>query len=163
MSSGDHLVEPLYTVEDAEATFPLFHPVPLHTPTAVGPGHSVPIVRGRAYPGIHLHAAGSRIRRRKTRLGFTGDLGRAGLPIIRDPEPLPAADYLIMESTYGDRVHEPIQSVAEDAGRHREPDLPARRKNDRAGLRGGQNAAAGAAAASTDQRRPDPQLSDLRR
>jgi metallo-beta-lactamase family protein len=48
---------------------------------------------------------------RKTRLGFTGDLGRAGLPIIRDPEPLPSADYLIMESTYGDRVHEPIQSV----------------------------------------------------
>ena len=49
---------------------------------------------------------------RKVRLGFTGDLGRPGLPIIRDPEPLPPADYLIMESTYGDRVHEPIQSVA---------------------------------------------------
>ena len=48
----------------------------------------------------------------KVRLGFTGDLGRVGLPIIRDPEPLPPADYLIMESTYGDRVHEPIQSVA---------------------------------------------------
>ena len=45
-------------------------------------------------------------------MGFTGDLGRPGLPIIRDPEPLPPADYLIMESTYGDRVHEPIQSVA---------------------------------------------------
>jgi metallo-beta-lactamase family protein len=49
---------------------------------------------------------------RKVRLGFTGDLGRRGLPIIRDPEPMPPADYLIMESTYGDRVHEPIQSVA---------------------------------------------------
>jgi metallo-beta-lactamase family protein len=48
----------------------------------------------------------------KTRLGFTGDLGRRGLPIIRDPEPLPPVDYLIMESTYGNRVHEPIQSVA---------------------------------------------------
>lgn len=48
----------------------------------------------------------------KTRLGFTGDLGRPGLPIIRDPEPLPPADYLIIESTYGNRVHEPIQSVA---------------------------------------------------
>ncbi len=49
---------------------------------------------------------------KKVRLGFTGDLGRPGLPIIRDPEPLPPADYLIMESTYGNRVHEPIQSVA---------------------------------------------------
>ena len=48
----------------------------------------------------------------KSRLGFTGDLGRPGLPIIRDPEPLPPVDYLIMESTYGNRVHEPIQSVA---------------------------------------------------
>lgn len=35
------------------------------------------------------------------------------MPIIRDPEPLPPADYLIMESTYGNRVHEPIQSVSE--------------------------------------------------
>jgi metallo-beta-lactamase family protein len=49
---------------------------------------------------------------KKVRLGFTGDLGRPGLPIIRDPEPLPPADYLIMESTYGNRVHDPIQSVA---------------------------------------------------
>jgi metallo-beta-lactamase family protein len=48
----------------------------------------------------------------KVRLGFTGDLGRPGLPIIRDPEPLPQPDYLILESTYGNRVHDPIQSVA---------------------------------------------------
>ena len=49
---------------------------------------------------------------KKVRLGFSGDLGRPGLPIIRDPEQLPPADYLILESTYGNRVHEPIQSVA---------------------------------------------------
>ncbi len=48
----------------------------------------------------------------KVRLGFTGDLGRKGLPIIRDPEPLPPVDYLILESTYGNRVHEPIQSAS---------------------------------------------------
>jgi metallo-beta-lactamase family protein len=42
------------------------------------------------------------------RLAFSGDVGRAAIPIIRDPQPLDAADYLIMESTYGDRLHAPI-------------------------------------------------------
>src|SRR3974390_3486466 len=48
---------------------------------------------------------------RPIRLGFSGDLGRPGLPIIRDPEPLPPVDYLIMESTYGDRLHQDLGSV----------------------------------------------------
>ena len=110
--SANGLVEPIYTVEDAEATYPLFHPVALHTPTEIGPG-----VRYQSFEAGHmlgstmmfleLESAG-----RRARLGFTGDLGRPGLPIIRDPEPLPPVDYLIMESTYGDRVHEPIRSVA---------------------------------------------------
>jgi metallo-beta-lactamase family protein len=39
------------------------------------------------------------------RLAFSGDVGRPGLPIIRDPEALPPVDYLIMESTYGGRTH----------------------------------------------------------
>jgi metallo-beta-lactamase family protein len=41
-----------------------------------------------------------------TRIVFSGDLGRKGKPIIRDPQPVPAPDFLIMESTYGDRLHE---------------------------------------------------------
>jgi metallo-beta-lactamase family protein len=108
---ADHPVEPLYTVQNAEATYPLFHPVPLHTPTVIGPG-----IRYQSFEAGHMLGSTCMLLElesdgRKARLGFTGDLGRAGLPIIRDPEPLPAADYLILESTYGDRVHEPIQSV----------------------------------------------------
>lgn len=45
---------------------------------------------------------------RAVRLCFSGDLGRKGLPILRDPQPMPECDYLIMESTYGDKLHEPI-------------------------------------------------------
>ncbi len=110
---ADGPVEPLYTTEDAEATFPLFHPIALHTPTQVGPGviyqsFEAGHIFGSTTMLLELESSGA-----KTRLGFTGDLGRPGLPIIRDPEPLPPADYLIMESTYGNRVHEPIQSVAE--------------------------------------------------
>jgi metallo-beta-lactamase family protein len=108
----DKIVEPLYTTEDAEATFPLFRPVALHTPTSVGPGvvyqsFEAGHILGSTCMVLELESNGE-----KTRLGYTGDLGRRGLPIIRDPEPLPPVDYLIMESTYGDRVHEPIQSVA---------------------------------------------------
>ena len=47
----------------------------------------------------------------RTRLLFSGDVGRKNLPIIRDPDPAPAADYLIMESTYGDRLHPPAGDV----------------------------------------------------
>jgi metallo-beta-lactamase family protein len=105
-------VEPLYTTEDAEATFPLFRPVAMHTPTSVGPGFTYQTfeaghILGSTSMLLELESNGSKVR-----LGYTGDLGRVGLPIIRDPEPLPPADYLIMESTYGNRVHEPIQSVS---------------------------------------------------
>lgn len=47
------------------------------------------------------------------RIGFSGDLGRAMLPIIRDPAVLPDIDILICESTYGDRMHEDISSAKE--------------------------------------------------
>lgn len=50
-----------------------------------------------------------RIRRdngKTTTIGFTGDIGRPNRPILRDPQPMPACDYIICESTYGDRQHE---------------------------------------------------------
>jgi metallo-beta-lactamase family protein len=46
--------------------------------------------------------------KRDYRLVFSGDIGRAGIPIIRDPQTIDGADYLIMESTYGDRLHPPF-------------------------------------------------------
>jgi len=113
LGPADKPVEPLYTLENAEATRPLFRPVPMHTPTAVGPG-----VVYQSFEAGHILGSTCMLlelesRGRKVRLGFTGDLGRPGLPIIRDPELLPPADYLIMESTYGDRIHEPIRSVTD--------------------------------------------------
>jgi metallo-beta-lactamase family protein len=48
---------------------------------------------------------------RKTRLVFSGDVGRWGLPIIRDPQPPPRADVVIMESTYGNRDHAPVADM----------------------------------------------------
>jgi metallo-beta-lactamase family protein len=48
---------------------------------------------------------------RPVRLAFSGDVGRPGLPIIRDPETLPPAEYLILESTYGGRLHKSVDHV----------------------------------------------------
>jgi len=48
---------------------------------------------------------------RRVRLAFSGDVGRPNLPIIRDPEAMPPAEYLIMESTYGGRLHKDISHV----------------------------------------------------
>ena len=110
--ANGRMIEPLYTVENAQATFPLFRPTPMHAPTNIGPG-----LRYQSFEAGHMLGSICMLldlesQGRKVRLGFSGDLGRPGLPIVRDPEPLPPVDYLIMESTYGDRVHEPIQSVA---------------------------------------------------
>ena len=110
---SDHMVEPLYTVQDAEATDALFHAIPLHTPTQVGPGITYQSFEAGHMLGSTCMLLDLESDGKKVRLGFTGDLGRPGLPIIRDPETFPSADYLIMESTYGDRVHELIQSVSD--------------------------------------------------
>jgi metallo-beta-lactamase family protein len=50
---------------------------------------------------------------RSPSLYFTGDIGRAGAPILRDPAPIPACDVLLCESTYGGRVHEPVMDAKE--------------------------------------------------
>jgi len=106
-------VEPVYTTSNVEATLPLFRPVGMHTPTGIGPGLTY-----ESYEAGHMlgstsvvleHTDGSR----KVRLAFSGDVGRPNLPIIPDPEGCPQADYLIMESTYGDRLHKDQGSVAD--------------------------------------------------
>ena len=107
----DGPVTPLYTMADAERTLPLFQPVGYHSPQMLGPelmyvpydaGH----ILGSSSVVLHEGADGERVR-----LCFSGDVGRPNLPIIRDPEPIPPADYLIMESTYGGRRHKDVSHV----------------------------------------------------
>ncbi len=99
-------IEPLYTTDDANRALPLFQPVPYHTPKQLSQGLSY-----QCYDAGHILGSSTILLRstengREVRLLFTGDLGRRGIPILRDPDPAPAADYLIMESTYGGRSHE---------------------------------------------------------
>jgi metallo-beta-lactamase family protein len=100
---------PLYTAEDAEATFPLFQPVALGAEKEIAPG-----IRYRTYEAGHmLGSTAIEMEADGVRLAFSGDVGRPGLPIIRDPEKLDPVDYLIMESTYGDRLHKQLGHAEE--------------------------------------------------
>jgi metallo-beta-lactamase family protein len=100
---NDEPVEPLFTIEDAAETVELFRPVAYRTPTKVGTNLVM-----ESYDAGHILGSSSIVLTDgKVRLAFSGDVGRPGLPIIRDPEPLPPCDYLIMESTYGGRKHPP--------------------------------------------------------
>jgi metallo-beta-lactamase family protein len=101
-------VEPLYTRADADATMPLFRPVPYRKPVQIAGGLTVEFFDA----GHILGSASVLLNDGRTKLGFSGDVGRPGLPIIRDPEPLPPVDYLILESTYGGRKHAPPGEAA---------------------------------------------------
>lgn len=104
---------PLYSVADAEAALPLFQRVMCDVRSPLGEQISFRLREAGHMLGSASIWIEAREGRRTVRLGFSGDVGRPGLPIIRDPAPPPAVDYLILESTYGDRLHRPLDSVAE--------------------------------------------------
>ena len=102
-------VAPLYTVNDAKAAMGQFRAVEMHARTEVLPGvfsttHEAGHMLGSTFLELELEGK---------RLVFSGDVGRKNLPIIRDPERAVAADILIMESTYGDRLHQPLAHAKE--------------------------------------------------
>ncbi|HEX6867922.1 MAG TPA: MBL fold metallo-hydrolase [Candidatus Limnocylindrales bacterium] len=100
---------PLYTAKDAEVALPQFEPVHYGTEIEVAPGVHATFVDA----GHILGSAIIRLRVRDTEDGdervivCSGDLGRPGTPILRDPTPMTDADYVLIESTYGGREHEP--------------------------------------------------------
>ena len=95
---------PLYTGADAEKALQQFVAVPVHQQTQL-PGGASLLLR----PAGHiLGAATAELRIGATTILFSGDLGRYNDAMMPDPEPVPAADYLVLESTYGNRVHPPV-------------------------------------------------------
>jgi metallo-beta-lactamase family protein len=109
---GEPKVEPLYTGRDVYRTLLQLQARDYATPFEVGPEIGTTYVEaghllGSAMVSVHI---GER------RLTFTGDLGRPGLPILRDPAPVPPGDLLISESTYGGITHEPVDETAERLG-----------------------------------------------
>jgi metallo-beta-lactamase family protein len=100
--SRHHPALPLYTAADAKACLKLFEPHPFETPVTVVEGVQVRFRRA----GHILGAASVEITVDGQVLVFSGDLGRYDAPTMADPLPFEAADVLVIESTYGDRLHE---------------------------------------------------------
>ncbi|MFL6253766.1 MAG: MBL fold metallo-hydrolase RNA specificity domain-containing protein [Pyrinomonadaceae bacterium] len=102
---------PLYTEADARAALKLVRTCPnTGEPTEVAPGvragfHIAGHILGSSLVLLELDGAGADGKGR--RVLFSGDLGHYDQPIIRDPVQPPACDYMLVESTYGDRLHEP--------------------------------------------------------
>jgi metallo-beta-lactamase family protein len=96
---------PLFTDADVQASLPLFETVPLGELRALGTGFAFAFRDA----GHLLGAASVDLRipegRREMRVLFSGDVGRFDAVLAKDPEPAPDADYLVVESTYGDRAH----------------------------------------------------------
>ena len=106
-------VEALYTQDDAEKVFPLLETVPYHDKFNIDDqielhytdcGH----ILGSATVSLKIKEG-----KNTTRIAFSGDIGRYGDMILRSPEAFPQADFIIMESTYGDKTHNMLRPAAD--------------------------------------------------
>lgn len=107
-------IQPIYKAEDAEHSMRLFIGVDYDRRFYIddkvnvkftNPGHML----GSAVINLQIIEDGKKIN-----LAYTGDIGRQQNRILKPPVPFPQCDYLITESTYGDRLHEPIGAVEEE-------------------------------------------------
>jgi metallo-beta-lactamase family protein len=105
---GEIPIEPLYSVEDAENSLNLFKPKIYENK------HQRGIIFEFLDAGHILGSAEILMEIEEKRVLFTGDLGRSNLPIIRDPKIPGKVDILIMESTYGNRLHRDIENARKD-------------------------------------------------
>jgi metallo-beta-lactamase family protein len=101
--------EPLYREVDAFAALRVFHPQPLDVPFEPAPG-----IEARLLPAGHITGAAQvTVRTEDVTIHFSGDLGRPADALMRAPAPPPAADILVVESTYGNRRHPESDPEAE--------------------------------------------------
>jgi metallo-beta-lactamase family protein len=97
--------EPLYTLRDVDQTLPLIKVLSYHNWQTVLPGIEVSLSRSGHIIGSTVMNFRIKGKSREYRIAFSGDLGHDRQETIRGPEALPETDCLILESTYGDRVH----------------------------------------------------------
>jgi metallo-beta-lactamase family protein len=104
---------PLYTTDDAKASFSLFVPVGYGETVKIGKGvdasfHDAGHILGSSMVRVRIHQDEERI------ILFSGDIGGWGKPILQDPTLFEEADYVLVESTYGDRLLESSENAANE-------------------------------------------------
>ncbi len=107
----DEPLEPLYGPEDVIRTLERMHTVPYRHRTNIAPGVDLTFLDAGHVLGSAIVALDVDHDGENRRLVFSGDLGRRHMPILRDPEIPTGAHALILESTYGDRLHDPIETM----------------------------------------------------
>ncbi len=107
-------VEPIYTEKDAQECMSCFISVPYHKQFNIEGEVTVEFFDAGHILGSSCVYLEIKDGRRTIKLGFTGDIGRYNKRILKDPEPFPQVDYLIMESTYGDRLHTTIEDAEQE-------------------------------------------------
>lgn len=115
-----NLFEPLYTQEDVVRSMKQFVGLSYDRSRQLFPGVSLTLMdAGHMLGSAHIVLdIDDQETGKKRRLVFSGDIGRPGIPIIRDPEPITdGADILIMESTYGNRTHPPYEETESELER----------------------------------------------
>lgn len=108
--------DPIYTSIDAEMALQCFHPMDYEESFSVVDGMAVSFYDAGHILGsalVHMIFYDKK-KKKHLRVCFTGDLGRRGLPILRDPQMIPQTDILITESTYGNRLHAALQTIEQD-------------------------------------------------
>jgi metallo-beta-lactamase family protein len=107
-------IEPLYDIDDVNLTIPLFKAVDYNTPTKIS--DSVEVLFTDAGHIIGSAAVSLKIKNGENieSLTFSGDIGRYRDMILRSPSEFPHADYIIIESTYGDKLHDLIHTTPDD-------------------------------------------------
>ncbi len=106
--------EPLYTMEDVEETLACFESLQTEIPTVIDENVEVTLYNNGHILGATTIFLTLKEDGRTVRLSYSGDVGRYGDPILKSPSNLPQADYIIVESTYGNRLHEKVESTSED-------------------------------------------------
>jgi metallo-beta-lactamase family protein len=106
--------EPLYTAEDASLVKAQFDPLAYDQACDVLPGVTLTLVEAGHILGSASVVLDVTENGRRFRVWFSGDIGRYKMPLLRDPILPERADYLVMESTYGDKNHNPPEAAYEE-------------------------------------------------
>lgn len=107
-------VEPLYTVHDAEGALTLFQAVDFNERWTLFEGLDVRFLEAGHMLGAAITELYIQEEERKIKLVYSGDLGNQGIPLMKEPVEVEDADFLIMESTYGNRLHPDNQTEHEE-------------------------------------------------
>ncbi len=109
--SGPYPEVPLYTTEDAEATLPLFSPIEYQQCVTTADGFEACYYDAGHVLGSSMIRLNIKEKGRQCQIIFTGDMGQPDRPIVEDPMIFHHADFVVIESTYGDRVHPQVTEI----------------------------------------------------